>query len=208
MSKKTYLTNQIRLISLSTFDLFTDQEALAYYEIITTMNDISRIKGDKKKLSQEEAELVTKLIEQKRESQNKLNNLIKLHAGTPRHVRIGSVIDRRKCEPNKDGDIQFPKGITWQNLKASKRIAEFASEASRAMGLTHNDITFDKIIIKWKSVDILEQIVLDGFVMPVLQDDGTIVEKRYRFLTASAGQLRTDKLQFISEDAWPKIKKR
>lgn len=54
----------------------------------------------------------------------------------------------------------------------------------------------------------MEQIVLDGFIMPILTDDGKIIEKKYRFLTASAGQLRTDKLQFISEDMWPRIQKR
>lgn len=102
----------------------------------------------------------------------------------------------------------MPPGVTWWGLKASKRIAEFASEASRAMGLKHNEVTFDKIIVKWKSVDILQQIVLDGFIMPILNPDGTVTKKHYRFLTASAGQLRTDKLQFISEDAWPKIKSR
>lgn len=44
--------------------------------------------------------------------------------------------------------------------------------------------------------------------MPILTEDGKVIEKRYRFLTASAGQLRTDKLQFISEDMWPIIKPR
>ena len=76
------------------------------------------------------------------------------------------------------------------------------------MGLTQNEVTFDKIIVKWKSQDILEQIVLDGFIMPIITEEGEIIEKQYRFLTASAGQLRTDKLQFVSEDMWPKIQKR
>jgi hypothetical protein len=70
----------------------------------------------------------------------------------------------------------------------SKRIAEFASEESRAMGLNHLDITFDKIIVKWKSIDLLEQIVKDGFTMSILQEDGSIIEKKYRVATASAGQ--------------------
>lgn len=44
--------------------------------------------------------------------------------------------------------------------------------------------------------------------MPIITDTGEIIEKHYRFLTASAGQLRTDKLQFISDDMWPKVRHR
>ena len=208
MSKKSYLSNQIRLMSLSTYDLFTDQEALAYFEVISTMNAINHIKGNKKQLTPEETDQIKKLLEQKQCSQKKLADLIKLHAGRPRQVRLSSILDRRKFPIDKNGNVKFPSGVSWENLKTSKRIAEFASEASRAMGLNHRQITFDKIIVKWKSVDILEQIVLDGFTMPVLSEDGSTQIKTYRFLTASAGQLRTDKLQFISEDAWPKIKTR
>lgn len=123
-------------------------------------------------------------------------------------MRLQSILDRKKFQLRENGTPIIPSGVTWWTLKASKRIAEFASEASRAMGLKHNEVTFDKIIVKWKSVDILEQIVLDGFIIPILNPDGNVSEKKYRFLTASAGQLRTDKLQFISEDIWPVIRKR
>lgn len=78
--------------------------------------------------------------------------------------------------------------MSWPTLKLTKRIAEFESEESRAMGLQHLDITFDKIIVKWKSLDLLEQIVRNGFTMPVYEDDGSVVVKKYRILTASAGQ--------------------
>lgn len=193
-------------MSLATYDLFTDEEATAYYKVITFMNAIDAIKKDKKQLDPEEAEAVKNLLKQKKESQEELSALIKKHAGKPRVVRLKSVLDHKKI--NKDETSEAPQGITWWTLKPSKRIAEFASEASRAMGLTHNQVTFDKIIVKWKSIDILEQIVLNGFIMPILTDDGTVINKKYRFLTASAGQLRTDKLQFISEDVWPVIKKR
>lgn len=74
------------------------------------------------------------------------------------------------------------------------------------MGLHHQDITFDKVILKWKSKDILKQVVLNGFLLPVLHEDGTVEQKHMRFLTASAGQLRTDKTQFISDTAWECIK--
>lgn len=51
MSKKTYLSNQIRLMSLATYDLFTDEEALAYFKVISHMNAIERLRGGKEKLT-------------------------------------------------------------------------------------------------------------------------------------------------------------
>lgn len=50
--------------------------------------------------------------------------------------------------------------------------------------------------------------MLDGFVMPVITEDGEIHEKHYQFYTASAGQLRTDKLQFFSEEVLSRIRAR
>lgn len=76
------------------------------------------------------------------------------------------------------------------------------------MGLKHLDVTFDKIIIKWKSYDILKQIVLDGFYLPIQNEDGTVTNKYYQFFTSSAGQLRKNKLQMITTDMFNKIRNR
>ena len=57
------------------------------------------------------------------------------------------------------------------------------------MGLHHLDYTFDKIIIKWKNVDLMEQIVKDGFTFDILNPDGTIQSKKFQYLTSSAGQV-------------------
>ena len=74
------------------------------------------------------------------------------------------------------------------------------------MGLGDKDVTYDKIILKWKSLDLLRQIVLDGFYMPILHPNGTVERKQYQFVTASAGQLRTDKIQCMSVDMWERIR--
>lgn len=194
-------------MSLATYDLFTDSEAAIYGQIISKMNDIERLSNSQDDQTQEVKNEIASLITEKKSAQSLLAQIIARHKGIPRKVRLSSVLDTKKFYTT-EGKLELPPGVTWWNLKPSRRIAEFASEASRAMGLAHNEITFDKIIVKWKSLDILEQIVLDGFIMPIITEDGTIIEKKYRFLTASAGQLRTDKLQFISEDMWPRIQKR
>lgn len=74
------------------------------------------------------------------------------------------------------------------------------------MGLKNGDITFDKIIIKWKNEDILKQIVLDGFLLHVVNDSGETETRKYRVQTASAGQLRKDKLQAIEVNMYDKIR--
>ena len=206
MSRKTYLSQQIRLVSLATYDLFTDEEQQTYEQIIAVMNDMERLKGEQTKQESKDNEAMQALKLRKQQLQGQLVELIAAHAGKPRQVRLASVLDLKQFR-NAEGEVVLPPGVSWKTLKLSRRISEFASEESRAMGLENQDVTFDKIIVKWKSLDVLKQLVLDGFTMPILNEDGTVTIKRYICQTASAGQLRTDKLQFISTDMWEKIKR-
>lgn len=137
------------------------------------------------------------ILSQKKIAQEQLSKLIASHKNVPRSVNLDAVLDPTLEER--------PPGVTWKALRPTRRIAEFVSEESRALGLNPNDITFDKIIVKWKSLDILKQIMLNGFTMQIVDGNGDVITKHYRFQTASAGQLRTDKVQFIAEDAWAKI---
>lgn len=210
MSNKCYLKNQIGLVSLSSKDLFTYDEYDKYMEVVSYSNEIDKIEQSK---NPEDKVRKKELVTKKRQASNELAKMIREHKGFPRKVRLDSVIYHKKGE-------EIPAGVTWRNLKLSKRIAEFESDMSRAMGLQTNDYTFDKIIVVWGSqkkkprsgngndgLDLLEQIVMDGFTMDLLID-GKIVQKKYRYFTSSAGQLRTDKIQMISEDMWNLIKKR
>ena len=198
MAEKSYLKNQIKLISLNATDTFTEDEYDLYKQIIDLVNEINKLDSSK-----DAQDVLRKkaLIAKKKILAANLSKLVSEHRGYPRKVRLESVIHHSE-------DEELPSGVTWNNLKLSKKIAEFESEMSRAMGLHANDCTFDKIIIKWKSLDLLEQLVTDGFTMDILADDGRILQKKYKFFTASAGQLRRDKIQCISEDIWKEIKDR
>lgn len=203
--KKTYLSQQINLMSLSTNDLFTQQEFDLYKRVISLINDIEQEDALLKADCKRDPTIRLDLIAQKKNLRAELTKLIAEHSGRPRVVRLSSVLDASKFTDQETGEIHWPAGVSWSTLKTSRKIAEFASEESRAMGVGDKQPTFDKIIIKWKSLDVLEQIVKDGFRMPILLDDGSVCIKRYRFATASAGQLRTDKIQAISEDKWEQI---
>ena len=194
MSVKTYLQEQIRLVSLSSYDLFTEDEYSIYMQIIELKNELDKI--------DEKDEKRERIISDKNKLKENLEALIKKHEGKPRTVRLRSVIYYPK-----DADYPFPEGITYHSLKTNKKIAEFCCELSRAMGLKNLDCTLDLVVVKWKNLEVLRQLVMDGIIMPILTKDG-IENRHYRFFTASAGQLRRDKLVLISDKAWDKVHKR
>lgn len=195
MGEKSYLKNQIGLVSLNANDLFTDTEYDVFMEVCDLVHEIEKLDNDKNADPLKKKEL----IDQRKAKSAELTALIKQHTGTPRKVRLKSVLAPGSGEP---------PGATWKTLKFSKKINEFSSEMSRAMGLSHLDNTFDKIIIKWKNEDVLGQLVMDGFTFDLLQPDGTVITKKYQYLTSSAGQLRTDRTSFIATDVWEKIRNR
>ena len=197
MSVKTYLQEQIRLVSLSSYDLFTDEEYDLYMQIIDFKTQLDEL--DEKGADKQEKQPI---IEEKNKVKKKLETLILKHGDTPRTVRLKSVIYYPK-----EADYDFPAGVTYHNLKVSKKIAEFCCELSRAMGLKHLDNTLDLIVVKWKNTEILRQLVMNGFYMPLCTPAG-VEYRHYHFYTSSAGQLRRDKLMMISDDAWEKVKDR
>lgn len=194
MGNKTYLSKQIKLVSLSTFDLFTEDEKALYNQILSLKNILDN-KDVCSSLSEDE---YNKTVEDKRKLIFDLTELTKQHRGTVRKVNLESILDYR---------TENKQGVTWWGLKNSRRIAEFCSEQSRLMDLKENEVTFDKIIIKWKNEEILHQIMIDGLEMDVLNEEtGEITTKFYKFFTASAGQLRRDKIQMMTEEMQNKIK--
>ena len=197
MSDKSYLKNQIRLVSLTNYDLFTDKEYDLYMKIVEAKNELNRLAN-----KDPTNDKIPWLKEQKKKAIDDLVSLVEKHAGTPRTVRLRSVLY------HPDESEALPAGATWRTLKFSKKITEFASELSRSMGLSHLDYTFDKIVVKWKSAEVLKQLVLDGFWFDLLNPDGTVVKKHYRCFTASSGQLRRDKVVFMSDDMWEQIRGR
>lgn len=208
MSKKSYLSQQIKLLTLSTTDLFTDEEYALYQRIMALLIEVDTMESEaKKNHTKVDAERKTALLAEKKSVQQELDQLIIKHDGKPRTVRVSGVIDTRFVDKDADGNPIIPPGVTWKTLRNSRRIAEFCSDMSRTLGYVHNDVCFEKIILKWKSPGVLRQVVLDGFYLPLILSDGTVENRKFRFVTASAGQLRTDKVQCLSEDAWNRIER-
>lgn len=176
--RKSYLSDQIALLTLNGSDLFTDEELA----LCDRLNDLRTRYEESKDAS---------ILDEKKEIQRQLDDLIETHKGIPRFVNP-------KCVLKASAIAEGKTAISWYDCKLSRRIAEFCSEESRTMGLHAGSITYDKIIVKWKYLNILEQIVKDGFTMNVLRPDGHVETIEFFVHTASAGQLRTSKVQALN----------
>lgn len=187
--RKSYLSQQIKLVTLTTTDLFTYDEFDLYQRIMALMVEMDMVDAEAKKNHvKPDAERKAKLLAEKKSVQAELDQMIREHAGTPRVVRVSGVVDSRLLPKDANGNHIMPWGVTWETLRNSRKIAEFCSDMSRFLGYQHDDVCFDKIILKWKSADILHQIVLDGFILPILLPNGEVENRHFSFVTASAGQ--------------------
>lgn len=205
--KKSYLSQQYKLMTLTTTDLFTDAEFKLYEKIMSLIAEMGKLDSEDKKNHQDvNAERKAELLAEKKTAQAKLDRMILKHAGKPRSVRVSSVTDSRLLPKDLLGNPIIQPGIRWNTLRISRKIAEFCSDASRYLGIQPDQVFMDKIILKWKSPEILHQVVLDGFYVPILREDGTVENRHYEMVTASAGQLRTDKVCCFSDEAWAKLK--
>jgi hypothetical protein len=75
-------------------------------------------------------------------------------------------------------------------IKMENMVSSFESTLTRTLGIKTNEITLDLIIVRAFYYDILEDLIVDGFMFN---------SDKYVCFTASAGQIRTKKTVFIKE---------
>lgn len=78
-------------------------------------------------------------------------------------------------------------------IKDKNIISIFESALSRSIGAKTSELTTDLVVVKTCYFKILNDIMTNGF---------TLYGKKYVFLTASAGQIRTKRSVFIRESVW------
>jgi len=100
--------------------------------------------------------------------------------------------DKLYTEFNKNKSIRklIPESLNKRNI-----ISVFDSVLTRTMQIPENTLSIDIMIVQTFFFDIIEDIILDGFVYG---------KDRYVCLTASAGQIRTKKTVFIKESSLKK----
>ena len=85
--------------------------------------------------------------------------------------------------------------VRQESIRQSSIISIFESFLTRTLGLKHDDFTDAIIIVRVFFFEVFRDLVHDGFMM-----NG----KKYVFLSASAGQIRTKKAVMVREDLWLK----
>ena len=98
---------------------------------------------------------------------------------------------------NKDGKTNIRK-LDASKLVDKNVISIFESSLTRLLGIKQNELSMDIIVVKVYYFDILKDLIQNGFYY-----NG----EKYRFFTASAGQIRTKKTVFIKESKWNKLEK-
>ena len=74
-------------------------------------------------------------------------------------------------------------------------ISIFESTLTRVLGMETNQLSKEILIVETYFFDVVKQIIINGF---------TLHGEKYRYYTASAGQIRTKKNVFIKESTWNK----
>ena len=89
---------------------------------------------------------------------------------------------------------ETPRELDYRNSKKDNfLVSEFISSVTRSFGIKENEITDDIIIVRVYYVDLFEDLLYNGFMY-----NG----KKYIYYSSSAGQIRTKKAVFVSEDKW------
>lgn len=114
ISKKSYLSRQIRLLSLTTTDLFTDKEYELYQELVSVINELNNFNKTKDKTT--DPTIKENLIQKKSKVKQELDALILAHKGRPRVIQYQRLLDYK----SKDKGL---KGLTWEDTKLSRRIS-------------------------------------------------------------------------------------
>lgn len=77
-------------------------------------------------------------------------------------------------------------------------ISVFESALTRTLGIQTDELSTEIIVVKVFYFEVIKDLILNGF-----EFNG----EKYRFLTASAGQIRTKKTVFIKESSWKQHEK-
>ncbi len=111
-------------------------------------------------------------------------------------ARISQIKEDLKYEFSVNEDKRV---LREELLDTKSAIGLFESTLTRTLGLEGNKLTRDIIIVRAYYFNVLEDIIVNGFVDKLGEE--------YRFFSASAGQLRNKKGVMIKKSVWEKYEK-
>lgn len=196
------LKNQVHLYSFDTGAFYTDEE----HEIDSYC---TRLRTEKIR-NKEESGVIESVLNGKMTEKMAVRklNAMKIQDPVFTRERIVALSERAK-EINKElaeskANLKetlernsMIRHVRPEALKPHSIISIFESYLTRSLGLKTDEFTDALVIVRVFFFEIFKDIVAHGFMMG---------GKKYIFLTASAGQIRTKKAVMIREDLWLKCR--
>jgi len=108
-------------------------------------------------------------------------------------MRLAQAVEYNQTTDNKCIRRLAPSAIDEKNI-----ISVFESTLTRTLGIGQDELSEDIIVVRTFYYDVMQDIIVNGFI-----HNG----EKYRFFTASAGQIRTKKTVFIKESLWEQHEK-
>lgn len=190
------LSKQIHIYSIDTSAFYTRNERKLHIllykfrkerdELIQRLNDIENKLKDLEESDIEYDCLLNKKTVYLEKKTYKINLITKTK---------NQLLDilKNRVEKNNNVSTKFIRKVDKRHLRDKNVISVFDSSLTRMLNLQENTLTTDMIIVKVYYFDILKDIIKNGFIL-----NG----EKYKFLTSSAGQIRTKKTVFIKESLW------
>jgi len=207
----TMQTNQIKLYSVDTTDLFAEKENRLQSEI----NYLNKLSGEIESLNSKLEDLVFEgcmnsdedLREIYHEDLKSLNNeLFKVGDELIKKLKklkcksIKEVKEKLKNKiGKKNSDKLFTRVLSEDNLTPSKLINQFESSFTRALDVKTNELTKDVFIVEVFHREIMRQILKNGFLYK---------GEKFIYAFSSAGQIREKRLVMVRESVYNKISPR
>lgn len=101
-------------------------------------------------------------------------------------------------EYNEISDNKYIRKLNKSAIVDRNVISVFESALTRTLGIHTDELSTEIIVVKVFYFEVIKDLILNGFEL-----NG----EKYRFLTASAGQIRTKKTVFIKESSWKQHEK-
>jgi len=209
------LTNQIHIYSLDTSAFFYKKERLLYNKIGQLNSEIIKLQEELKDINKKLLRIgdiktlenkyifaiANDLIARKLEIENNYIRHKKNKINKIKHKLIKML--QNNCKNN---ELYFKKYkcnyrtrvLNKSYLITKNIISVFESSLTRTLNIRTNQLSEDIMVIKVYYFDVLRDLILHGYMHN---------NEKYRFFTASAGQIRTKKTVFIKESLWDKYQK-
>lgn len=181
------LDKQVNVYSVDTSAFFTRQENKVYRKLIILKREKKQLKDKVKTLKEQGDECNESIIEV-------LNSYIKLKNSKIKETKNKLIeLLKDKLDENKRQQSGFIRHLSPKFLIDNNIISMFDGSNARLLHMKIGEISQEFIIVKTYYFDIIHDLIKYGFI-----SNG----EKYKFFTASAGQIRTKKTVFIKESSW------